>query len=302
MTIFSGKPLFSFIEGFPPVLSIPLLLLASAGLHGLFLQLPWPFDHTIQTFEPIAMGADQEPAVMDVEILPSGTLAALLEEKKPTELVASSTAAAPQQPTNRPSNSAATATESVALPPAIESELPSVSDLEPSAAETSKPPESLPDVSELPEETGKTDFGGPADLPRSLDDRLKDVGAYRHESAGILGAIEKVGSLGEHVASIQNILGSTAIPLDDADPIQIPYALEDCLDVAPADGYIILAIDSDGEVVAPARFISSTGYSILDEKAIAQVATHPFPDREETTIYHFNAEVQYPEQCSEDDR
>ena len=60
----------------------------------------------------------------------------------------------------------------------------------------------------------------------------------------------------------------------------VDYPLEQCLNLPPTDGQLEVVVNPDGSLARPARLLGSTGYDVLDEKALEETARYDFPSEE----------------------
>lgn len=74
--------------------------------------------------------------------------------------------------------------------------------------------------------------------------------------------------------------------------IPVEYPLPDCLDTPPLDGSIGVVIDANGVLKDEPEILGSTGYGILDDKAIADIKAWPF-NPAEGQVYTFRVRVNY---------
>ncbi len=225
-----------------------LLLLLSLGLHGLLLGLPLP-----QSESPALAPLPEQPdpdavdAVIDVVRLPTGT---------PPRVEATPATPAPlldQGPApDRPPEVVATAP---AAPPdaAIAAALPEPQTPEP---QTPEPP------------TLDARLGDPAEY--QFNDQVKSLIADQVSlfTGALPDWLEAEGrGLSEDEAPI---MGTKLAPL------RVAYPLTTCLVPPPAEGLVGVIVNSAGQLVKAPVLLDSTGYSVLDDKALDMAAQRIF--------------------------
>jgi hypothetical protein len=126
-----------------------------------------------------------------------------------------------------------------------------------------------------------------------LEDRLQDSTAYQFDDQQIL----DVGSVGTKLLS----WATPDQPLPSkVDPMTVPYLLTDqCLEPPPVAGVLVVVMDADDTILQGPEVISSTGYTVLDDKAKEDVRTGKvvFPDRQQAKAYTLEIRVPYPADC-----
>ncbi|MBE7385324.1 MAG: hypothetical protein F6J95_028485 [Leptolyngbya sp. SIO1E4] len=256
-----------------------LVVIASAGLHGLFLSLPWP-QESAESPEPLTPELE-ETAVMDVAILPSDALTPPVAE----DLEPSTPADTPEQSTQNSAPDIGTQPPEPP-PPALDP------DESPEPPPPSENPETDPS-NDLPIDPGTTDLTEPTPSVPTLDERLGDLEEYTFNGSKILGD----GVMGTEL--LKWVAPGQVLP-DKVDPIEVPYLLGDrCLDPAPISGVIVLVVEPDDSIREGPEILSSTGYEILDEKAKEMIETnqYEFPDRDQAKAYSLELKVLYPDSC-----
>ncbi len=261
------------------------LVLASIALHVGVLMLPWPEEQAIEPEAPEPTELD-EPPLMDVAVLPDGWL-------EDTTVAATEEAANSAQPVQ---TAARDRQQTPASNPSPQPEAEAVPTTQPEPP-TEPPPESTdePDpgaIGELPPEDGRPPPGGPTPPPpKTLDEKLRDRVEYIFSVIGIRGE----GDVSSELWSSWKAEGQV-FP-EKVDPLEVPYLLDGCLDQAPRSGSLALILDADGTPLKGPKMLSSTGYPLLDEKALELVKTHTFPDRTQAKGYSLEVQVQYPDDC-----
>ncbi|MEM1281518.1 MAG: hypothetical protein AAGG53_16195 [Cyanobacteria bacterium P01_H01_bin.152] len=269
---------------------IALVVVASAVAHGALLGLPWPFEsEPFEPSEPI-LSELEDPSLMDIAVLPRNLLesdnleATDADEEAELEVT-------PQQQT----------TDSEPEPEPSLSQEPEPK-LEPEPEPESKPEtesETLPTlpgeddsdpIGGLPEESGLTP--GSSTPVKTLDEKLSDRNEYVYSSTGI----RKRGAIGTELMSW--VAPGQILP-EKVDPLEVPYRLTgECLPSAPVAGTLAVILEPDDTPQKDPKIVSSTGYPLLDAKALELVAAHPFPDRTEAKGYSLEVRVvDYPAHC-----
>lgn len=224
-----------------------LLALLSIGLHGVLLA--WPMPESSPE-APESLPEDTKPTAVGVLQLP---LAA--------EPAAETFAAAPSpQPPQAPAPKA---------PPAVRA-APPVSP-PPVTMPEAKPVEATPPA---PPADVALEPVPPEPLPATLDDRLRDPEQYQfNQQAKSLVADE----FAFHTAVVPGWLEAEGQGLSDSEapvlgtklaPLQVAYPLSACLTPAPAEGLIGVIVNASGELAKEPVLLDSTGYTVLDEKAL----------------------------------
>lgn len=264
-------------------------------LHGVLLGLPWPFVKLAESPAPVPVTED-DSVVMDVEIVPKGALT-------PTEAT----------DTNTPDDEDGTVNdaEEAVERPSSGSTAPASPDEQPAPAADVEPPddtsEDTPDstgIDDLPVATGDS---GPPPPPPTLDERLQNPGSYNFN-----GDVSGRAFLDQ--ANWLTKIDQGSVDLDDEQPydlnnpehpVKVPYNLgSQCLDPAPhLQASLGLAIDAAGTLVpASLEIISTTGYDVLDEKALeiarTMVTAPGLHDPGKVRAYQLVISVEgYPEDC-----
>ncbi|MEO1093930.1 MAG: hypothetical protein AAFX01_03400 [Cyanobacteria bacterium J06638_28] len=269
---------------------IAIVVAASTAAHGALLGLPWPFEsEPFELSEPVLSELD-DPSLMDIAVLPRS----LLASENVAAADADEEAALEVTPQPRTTDSEPEPEPSLSQEPEPE--------LEPELEPASKPePESEPlptlpgeddadPVGALPEESGLTPGSTPS--IKTLDEKLSDRSEYIFSSFGIV----KPGAIGPEL--INWVAPGQTFP-EKVDPLEVPYRLTgECLSSAPVSGTLSIILEPDNTPQKGPKILSSTGYPLLDEKALELVAAHPFPDRTEAKGYSLEVRVVgYPAHC-----
>lgn len=234
----------------------PLLLLFAIALHGLVLTLPMP-DLTKKE-------APEEPTPKEITPRPEAIKVARLPRVKPDEKPVPPIEEQPVQPAQPEPE------------PDPEPEPPA-----PESKPAPEPPAPTPDS--LPEPDPPTT---PAPPP-SLDERLQDFGSYMYAPEGTdfvsFGSQQNLWLEQLRDKGRQNLpdVGSFASPLRlNDDPLEVDYPLDECLDPEPQDPSFGVMLTDAGDLLEDPFLLQSSGYSVLDDKALEEVnlAFLPNPD------------------------
>ncbi|MFQ4136655.1 energy transducer TonB [Nodosilinea sp. PGN35] len=226
-----------------------LLVLLSIGLHGMLLA--WPVPESSPPAPESLTELDDATAVIGVVRLPAAA-----------EPAAEVVAAAPSpQATQAPPPQA---------PPLVRSVPPAP----PTVPAPDQPVEARPEPPPPPAETLGLEPVPPESLPATLDDRLRDPAEYQFNQQAKSLATNDVAfhttvvpgwletesqGLGDHEIPV---LGSKLAPLQVTSPITT------CLTPAPAEGLVGVIVNAAGQLVKEPVLLDSTGYTVLDEKAL----------------------------------
>ncbi|MBD1919085.1 MULTISPECIES: hypothetical protein [Cyanophyceae] len=226
-----------------------LLALLSIGLHGVLLAWPMPESNPeapeslpeslTETTAPVAVGVLRLPPAVEPA---AETIAA---------------APVPQSPQTPPPKAPST-------PPVSPPSAPLPTPVEPVEATPPAPPTEVADLEPVP----------PESPPATLDDRLRDPEQYQfNQQAKSLVADE----FAFHTAVVPGWLEAEGQGLGDSEvpvlgtklaPIQVTYPISACLTPAPAEGLVGVIVNGAGQLVKDPVLLDSTGYTVLDEKAL----------------------------------
>lgn len=234
-----------------------LLALLSIGLHGVLLAWPMP-ESSPEAPEslPESLTEATAPAAVGVLRLPAAP--------EPAETVAA--APAPQSPQSPPPQSPPPQSPPVvrSVPPVSPPPAPLPTPVEPVEATPPEPPTEVAKLEPVP----------PEPPPATLDDRLRDPGQYQfNQQAKSLVADE----FAFHTAVVPGWLEAEGQGLGDSEvpvlgtklaPIQVTYPISACLTPAPAEGLVGVIVNGAGQLVKDPVLLDSTGYTVLDEKAL----------------------------------
>ncbi|WP_155523469.1 hypothetical protein [Nodosilinea nodulosa] len=232
-----------------------LLVLISIGMHGLLLGMPLP-ESTPETPSelPNRLTELNDPtAVVGVVRLPATPkpVAGAIRPAPPP------VARAPQAPSQKPPQTQ-TATPAPAAPIAPETPAP-------------PPPETV-DLEPVP----------PEPPPATLDDRLRDPAQYEFNG-------QAKSLLNDEVSLYTNNLStwleqeSQGLSEDDAPilgtklaPLQVAYPIATCLVPPPSEGLVGVILSPSGQLLKDPVLLDSTGYTVLDEKALETALQRSF--------------------------
>lgn len=230
-----------------------LLALLSIGLHGVLLAWPMP-ESSPEAPESLPESLTEATAPVAVGVL---RLPPTVEPAAET-IAAAPVPQSPQTPLPK-APSVVPSTPPVSSPPA-----PLPTPVEPVEATPPAPPTEVADLEPVPPEA----------LPATLDDRLRDPAQYQfNQQAKSLVADD----FAFHTAVVPGWLETEGQGLDDSEvpvlgtklaPIQVPYPISACLTPAPAEGLVGVIVNGAGQLVKDPVLLDSTGYTVLDEKAL----------------------------------
>jgi TonB family protein len=118
--------------------------------------------------------------------------------------------------------------------------------------------------------------------PQTLDERLHDPAAYEfnQQAKGVIGTEFTL-----ITTVISDWLEAAAQGVSDSDipvmgtkqaPLQVTYPIAPCLTPPPAEGLVGVIVSPTGQLVS-AVLLNSTGYTVLDDKALDMARQQPFP-------------------------
>ncbi|MEO0349047.1 MAG: hypothetical protein AAF282_03240 [Cyanobacteria bacterium P01_A01_bin.15] len=239
------------------------LVLASIGLHGLVLALPVP-DLADLPPEPLEMA---DPEVIQVVTLPKLTRGA--ESLAPS---------LPEPPTE---------------PPPVE-EPDELVLLEPELLDEIEPGE-LDEWDETPAVENQPAGGESGDLEDgstaapTLDQQLANIdsyGDYDGEQAG------DVYASGKFNRWFNQNLAHAPQELDLDPPLTLPVPVSQCLDHKPKDIGIGVVVAADGSLVNDPAPLGSSGYGVLDKKAIELAREATYPPSAKTEAYWIKVQIE----------
>ncbi|HSM84156.1 MAG TPA: hypothetical protein VLS96_20870, partial [Nodosilinea sp.] len=238
-----------------------LLAVVSVVLHGVLLGLPVPEADPSAELEPQAeLSQLSDPAaVVDVVRLPAPQAVPEAAPAAPT--------VTPPLAAARPAAPAAPRPTAGAIAPAPAAPAPSA------AAPAEPPPPAEPPIEPLPAEPP----------PPTLDERLRDPAAYQFNQQA-KSVVNNEITLVTDVISTWLLAELEGVSDDQAPimgrklaPLAVPYPLTSCLSPAPAEGLLGVIVTPTGELAKAPVLLDSTGYTVLDEKALELALQQAFP-------------------------
>ena len=217
-----------------------LLVLVSIALHGVLLGVPLP---EAEPTPPAPTAELVDPATVAVVRLPPAPKPAAEPVPQPSPTVPLAQGTQPKQASPSPQASASPA---------------------------SPEPDRLPDRLPTPPP------------PQTLDERLHDPAAYEFNQQAKGLVADEVTLL---TTVISDWLEAAAQGVSDSDipvmgtkqaPLQVTYPIATCLTPPPAAGLVGVIVSPTGQLVS-AVLLDSTGYTVLDDKALDMVRRQTFP-------------------------
>lgn len=268
-----------------------LFVVLSLGLHWAVLQIPIAEEPTTAEFALDALAPEAPTETIDVVRLP--------EPKSEPEPTPSPAPAAEPQPIPSP-----------VRPPAVPAQ-PQVSQLQSTAppdpmAQPSTEPEPVPEPEPTFEPTpSPTPESSPEPTPMTLDERLQTLAEYQPNNRTKSLATETNEFMNWYIAQTWEGVDPAPLPAPkELAALVVDYPLNQCLTPSPTDGQLEVIIDPDGSLARDPRVLGSTGYDVLDEKAVENTAQYNFPaneglDEPVPTVYWLPVEVTYdPATCA----
>ncbi|MEL6137732.1 MAG: hypothetical protein AAFR42_10040 [Cyanobacteria bacterium J06628_6] len=240
------------------------LVVISIGLHGLLLTIPVP--EIAPPEEPIE---ETEPEIIDVVTLPELIAPPAAPEPEAEELIAS-----PQRPEPEPVIQPEPTPEPIAVE--AEPQLPQPTDPELADSEL----DSL--------ETNDAETDGSTDpIPLTLDERMADSSNYQYVATNTKGS-DVSGKSFDWMTQI----GIFDFKDDDpTPPVSIDVPLAQCPDPTPIKAIIGIHLDADGNRLSDLVPLQSTGYDILNEKALELASSMAYPAFGAETAYMLSIPV-----------
>ncbi|NJL84743.1 MAG: hypothetical protein HC886_00220 [Leptolyngbyaceae cyanobacterium SM1_1_3] len=231
------------------------MLLISLGLHTLLLWLPLPALEKLRKPESLEVQKPDPVETINVIRLPAGTSA-----EPPV-----SPPAPPRQPVPAQTPQAETA------PPA---------DSDPISAADFSRQDSTEDTIANSEITEAS----------PLDDKLKDIRFYSY-SVNLTTESEATGSYLEWLndLSVNYDLSPTRL----SDPLVVPYEAATCLSPEPVIASVGVVVNPAGQVIEEPELLKSTGYDILNRKALVETKKRSFSAGNSIKAYSIEVQVQY---------
>jgi len=153
-------------------------------------------------------------------------------------------------------------------------------------------PEPTPEPSPIPEPS-------PEPTPMTLEDRLQTFAEYQPNNRGKSLATETNEFMNWYLSQTWEEFDAAPLPSPKAlAALVVEYPLNQCLTPPPTDGQLEVIINRDGALARDPRVLGSTGYDVLDEKAVENTAQYDFPtneglDEPVPTVYWLPVEVAY---------
>ncbi|MFZ4674369.1 MAG: hypothetical protein ACOYM4_01510 [Nodosilinea sp.] len=217
-----------------------LLVLVSIALHGVLLGVPLP---EAEPTPPAPTAELVDPATVAVVRLPPAPKPAAEPVPQPSPTVPLAQGTQPKQASPSPQASASPA---------------------------SPEPDRLPDRLPTPPP------------PQTLDERLHDPAAYEFNQQAKGLVADEVTLL---TTVISDWLETEAQGVSDSDvpelgrklaPLQVTYPIATCLTPPPGEGLVGVIVSPTGELVKDPVLLDSTGYDVLDDKALEMARQQTF--------------------------
>jgi hypothetical protein len=133
----------------------------------------------------------------------------------------------------------------------------------------------------------------------TLEDRLQTFAEYQPNNRGKSLATETNEFMNWYVSQTWEEFDSAPLPSPKAlAALVVEYPLNQCLTPSPTDGQLEVIVSPDGSLARDPRVLGSTGYDVLDEKAVENTVQYDFPaneglDEPVPTVYWLPVEVAY---------
>jgi len=155
-------------------------------------------------------------------------------------------------------------------------------------------PDLAPDPSPTP-----TPEPSPEPTPMTLDDRLQTFAEYQPNRRGKSLATETNEFMDWYLSQTWEGFENPPLPSPkNLAALVVEYPLNQCLTPAPTDGQLEVIVNDDGTLAREPRVLGSTGYDVLDDKAVENTGQYEFPAQEGRgepvpTVYWLPVEVTY---------
>ena len=147
----------------------------------------------------------------------------------------------------------------------------------------------------------------PSPAPVTLEERLLDISQYSYDGGSVKSGdgqvLESVVISGQLTEEYHRNGQELRLTADKLEPLKIAYPLDECLPQSPSEGSLLIVVTPDGQLDR-SEWVSSSGYGVLDQKAIATLDDYPMPTPESQQIpgalvgYGLKVVVEnYPEDC-----
>jgi hypothetical protein len=264
-----------------------LFVAISLGLHWALLQVPIAEEVAPEAIAPEGLSSEAPTETIDVVRLP---------DPSPEPQPEPSTAPAPiVEPQPAPPT---------ALAPGVTAR-PQIPQLQPTTQPTPTPqPSPAPEAEPGPEpepapEPALTPEPAPDLAPMTLDERLQTFAEYQPNNRGKSLATETNEFMNWYLSQTWDGLETAPLPAPkELTALVVNYPLNQCLVPPPTDGQLEVIVNPDGALARDPKVLGSTGYDVLDEKAVENTAQYDFPtneglDEPVPTVYWLPVEVAY---------
>ena len=139
----------------------------------------------------------------------------------------------------------------------------------------------------------------PEPTPLTLDERLHTLAEYQPNNRAKSLATETNEFLNWYFSQDWDEFEVQPLPgAKDLAPLGLAYPLAQCLTPPPTDGQLVVIVNPDGSLAQEPQVLGSTGYDVLDDKALADAAQYEFPmneglDQPAPTVYWLPVAVDY---------
>ncbi len=257
-----------------------LFVIASLALHGAVLQLPVQ-DEAANLAIPAAEVPNQPTETIDVVRLPLPN-----SEPQPEPNPAPESPVEPS-PVSRP-----VAPPAAVVPPRVPQRQ---SDPVPALTPATKPdPEPTVDSAAAP-----TPEPSSEPTPLTLEERLQTFAEYQPNHRAKSLATKTNEFMDWYLSQTWEEFENPPLPSPkDLAALVVEYPLDQCLTPAPTDGQLEVIVNPDGSLAREPRVLGSTGYDVLDDKAVENAGQYEFPanegrDEPAPAVYWLPVEVTY---------
>jgi outer membrane biosynthesis protein TonB len=139
----------------------------------------------------------------------------------------------------------------------------------------------------------------PEPTPMTLDERLQTFAEYQPNNRAKSLATETNEFMNWYLAQTWEGFDSAPLPAPkELAALVVDYPLNQCLTPPPTDGQLEVIVHPDSTLAREPRVVGSTGYDVLDEKAVEASGQYEFPtneglDEPVPTVYWLPVEVTY---------
>ena len=262
-----------------------LFVVISLGLHWAVLQIPITEKSAVEE-----MTLEGSPSNAPTETIDVVRLPAPQPEPEPQPKPSPSAVAEPQPIPQTTQTPAVTAQPQRPQPqPTVPSE---------PISQPSPEPDIVPDPEPTPEPSPPPD-PSPEPTPLTLDERLQTLAEYQPNNRGKSLATETNEFMDWYLSQPWEGFDPAPLPAPkELAALVVEYPLNQCLTPTPTDGQLEVIINPDGSLARDPRVLGSTGYDVLDEKAVENTAQYDFPtneglDEPVPTVHWLPVEVTY---------